>query len=96
MLLLSKIAALGIVIWFYMTAEKNGQPAIKWAIIGLIGFLLGWFVLDFIIDQQLDFTLGNVVKYVCRAKHKGKELEDLKKAAVYLDRQIKLLESKHE
>jgi hypothetical protein len=49
-------------------------------------------VIDFIEDQQLDFHLGNVIKYVSRARHKGKELEDLKKAQWYLDRKIKLLE----
>ena len=27
-------------------------------------------VWDFIADQNLDFLLGNVVKYVCRAGHK--------------------------
>lgn len=45
-------------------------------------------VIDFIKDQKLDFNLGDVVKYVCRAKHKGKYLEDLKKAKFYLDWEI--------
>ncbi len=36
----------------------------------------------------LGFCLGNTVKYIARAKHKGSELEDLKKAAWYLDREI--------
>jgi hypothetical protein len=49
-------------------------------------------VIDFIEDQDLNFHLGNVVKYVCRAKHKGKELEDLKKAQFYLAREIENLE----
>jgi hypothetical protein len=34
------------------------------------------------------FCLGNVIKYISRAKHKGVELEDLKKARWYLDREI--------
>lgn len=40
------------------------------------------------------FYLGNVVKYIARAgkKDKSKEIEDLKKAAFYLDRKIKRLE----
>jgi hypothetical protein len=45
-------------------------------------------VIDFIEDQKLSYHLGNVVKYVCRADHKGSRLEDLKKAAWYLDREI--------
>jgi len=39
-----------------------------------------------------DFLLGNVLKYVARAKHKGAELEDLKKARWYLERKITNLE----
>lgn len=42
---------------------------------------------------DLPYHLGNVVKYVSRAKRKGKELEDLKKAAWYLDRYIKTIEN---
>jgi len=49
-------------------------------------------VIDFIDDQGLGFSLGNVVKYVCRARHKGRQLEDLKKAAWYLDHEIERLE----
>ena len=51
-------------------------------------------VIDFINDQQLNFQLGNVLKYVCRAAHKGTELEDLKKARWYLDYQIQLAQSR--
>jgi len=35
-----------------------------------------------------DFRLANVIKYVCRCEYKGKKLEDLKKAAWYLNRVI--------
>lgn len=45
-------------------------------------------VIDAIEDWKLDFHEGNVVKYVARAKHKGTELQDLKKAAWYLERLI--------
>lgn len=45
-------------------------------------------VCDFIVDQKLNFLLGNVVKYVARSEHKGKALEDLKKSAWYLNREI--------
>ena len=53
-------------------------------------------VIDFIEDQELNFHLGNVVKYICRkgkVKGKGSYSEDLKKAQWYLDRYIKILES---
>jgi hypothetical protein len=45
-------------------------------------------VIEAIDDWQLGFYEGNVVKYVARAKHTGSELEDLKKAAWYLNRLI--------
>ena len=56
-------------------------------------------VIDFITDQNLDFCLGNVVKYVSRAGKKEeegktiieKQVEDLKKARFYLDFKIKQL-----
>lgn len=51
-------------------------------------------VIDAIEDWQLGFHEGNVVKYVARAKHKGRELEDLRKGAWYLNRRIKNLEEK--
>lgn len=50
-------------------------------------------VIDFIEDQRLGFHEGNVVKYVSRAAHKGKQLEDLKKALWYLNRRIEELEN---
>jgi hypothetical protein len=53
-------------------------------------------VIDVIADWQLNFTLGCVVKYVARAKYKGSELEDLKKARWYLDYEIKQLEGSSE
>lgn len=45
-------------------------------------------VIDAIEDWKLGFHLGNVVKYVARAEHKGNALEDLRKARWYLDRLI--------
>lgn len=49
-------------------------------------------VIDAIEDWKLGFHEGNVVKYVARAKYKGSELVDLKKARWYLDRAIQRLE----
>jgi hypothetical protein len=44
-------------------------------------------------DWGLNFALGNVIKYVARADYKGSSIEDLKKAAWYLAREIKRRES---
>lgn len=48
-------------------------------------------VIDFIEDQDLGYHAGNVVKYVCRYRHKN-GLEDLKKARWYIDRLIQKTE----
>lgn len=50
-------------------------------------------VIDAIDDWQLGFYEGNIIKYVARARHKGRELEDLKKAQWYLNRLIQHKES---
>jgi hypothetical protein len=48
-------------------------------------------VWDFIVDQQLDYLSGNVIKYVCRAGHKSheSELDDWLKVKAYVERKIK-------
>ena len=51
-------------------------------------------VIDFIEDQGLDFSLGNAVKYICRAgkKDPDKVVEDLQKAIFYIQHKINKLE----
>lgn len=47
-------------------------------------------VIDFIEDQNLNFNLGNAVKYISRAgkKDPNKFREDLEKAVWYLNREL--------
>ena len=47
--------------------------------------------IDFIEAKQLGYNLGNVIKYLTRADHKGNKLEDLRKAQWYLTREINAL-----
>lgn len=42
-------------------------------------------VIDFIQDWELNFALGNAIKYICRAPYKGKQIEDIEKAIQYLE-----------
>ena len=46
--------------------------------------------IDFIEAKKLSYNLGNVVKYITRAKHKGDFMQDLEKAQWYLSREIYL------
>ena len=45
-------------------------------------------VWDFDRDQNLNFHLGNVIKYVCRAGHKYDDIDDLEKAIHYLQNEV--------
>ena len=51
-------------------------------------------VIDYIEDQKLPYHLGNAIKYISRAGKKDPEktVEDLQKAAWYINRYIGLLE----
>jgi hypothetical protein len=40
------------------------------------------------ITEHMNFNLGNATKYIWRGSLKGKEVEDLKKAIWYLEREI--------
>jgi hypothetical protein len=51
-------------------------------------------VWDFIRDQELNFHLGNAIKYICRADHKYDDIEDLSKAIHYLSNEIESRTSK--
>lgn len=44
--------------------------------------------IDFIEAKGLGYNLGNVVKYLTRADHKGNKVQDLEKARWYLEREI--------
>jgi hypothetical protein len=46
------------------------------------------------ITEHFGFNLGNVIKYLWRAEEKGAPIEDLKKAAWYLSREIAKREGK--
>jgi hypothetical protein len=49
--------------------------------------------IDFIEAKQLNYNIGNVVKYITRADHKGNQLQDLQKAQWYLAREIERLQA---
>jgi hypothetical protein len=45
-------------------------------------------VWDFIRDQELNYFLGNAIKYICRAGYKDCRIEDLQKAITYLEKEL--------
>ena len=50
-------------------------------------------VWHFIRDQQLNFHLGNAIKYICRAGYKDSKVQDLKKAIHYLENELEYEEN---
>ena len=53
-------------------------------------------VIDAIEDWNLNFNLGNSIKYIARCEHKGHNKEDLEKAIWYLKRELQKEEFKAE
>ncbi|MGB4499563.1 MAG: hypothetical protein WBI40_12820 [Methylococcaceae bacterium] len=49
-MLLAKIIAVGILVWFFHSAKENGQQPFKWAIIGLVGYGITWEAAHLITD----------------------------------------------
>lgn len=48
------------------------------------------------ITEHMNFNLGNAIKYIMRAELKGKQIEDLKKAAWYVNREVARLEQQED
>ena len=49
--------------------------------------------IDIIESWELNFSLGNAIKYILRSPYKGKQTEDLEKARWYIDREINRLKN---
>ena len=45
-------------------------------------------VIEVIEDWEMNFNLGNVLKYIARCNHKGNKKKDLEKAIYYIRREI--------
>jgi translation initiation factor 2B subunit (eIF-2B alpha/beta/delta family) len=41
------------------------------------------------LTEHMNFCLGNAVKYIMRCDHKGRSIEDLRKAVWYIQREIR-------
>lgn len=59
MLHLARFAAIAVIVWFYMTAKEKGESPINWAITGLIGYWITWWVVKLAVIPTL---MGMVAK----------------------------------
>ena len=53
MLLLAKAAGILVLVWFYLSGKKLGEPPVKWAIIGLVGYWISWWLANKLILSSL-------------------------------------------
>ena len=56
-MLLAKIIAVAILVWFFHSAKENGQEPFKWAIIGLVGYGITWEAAHLITDVMTENRL---------------------------------------
>ena len=52
--------------------------------------------IEVIESWDLNFSLGNAIKYILRSPYKGKQIEDLEKARWYIDREIERLKKERD
>lgn len=50
---LAKLAGILVLVWFFLTAKDKGEPPFKWAIIGLVGYWLTWWVIKLTVVTAL-------------------------------------------
>lgn len=76
------------------SSEESSEDTVTYSKINPKHYQRGSYqIWDFIVDQQLDFLAGNIIKYICRAGYKNQEteLDDWLKVKAYVDRKIKAL-----
>ena len=78
-------------VWKQATTSTSAEPVKQDVVNHPAHYKTGGIeTIDFIEAKQLTYNLGNVVKYITRAgvKNKATHIEDLEKAAWYLNREI--------
>lgn len=69
-MLLAKITGIIILVWFYQTAKNQGENPIKWAITGVIGYWLIWWILvKAVANPILDSTHSDSVVFLLFIRH---------------------------
>jgi uncharacterized membrane protein len=67
MLILIKLAAIATVVIFFQTGKHNGENGFKWALIGFIGFALGFAISMTVIGETLiSIIVACIVVYFTR------------------------------
>lgn len=77
MFILAKLVGIGVLVWFAMTAKDQGEYWLRWALVGLLGYWLTWFLIYATVSIPfLDTAAAFAASYFIRQKL----LYDAKKA----------------
>ncbi len=52
-MMLAKIAAILMIVWFFQTAKEKGGKPFEWILIGLIGYWVVWWIVTLTIANPL-------------------------------------------
>ena len=67
MLILIKLVAIVTVVVFYQTGKNNGENGIRWAVIGLVGYILGFAIAMMLIGETfIAILIGCISVYFTR------------------------------
>ena len=67
MLILIKLAAIITVVVFYQTGKSNGENGIRWAVIGLVGYILGFAIAWVVIGETfIAILMASITVYFTR------------------------------
>ncbi|MEQ1635693.1 MAG: hypothetical protein ABL903_03305 [Methylococcales bacterium] len=58
-MMLAKIAAIIVLVWFFQTATAQKENPVKWILIGLIGYWLIWWIVTLAVANPLLNSLPN-------------------------------------
>ena len=67
MLILIKLAAIVTVVVFYQTGKSNGENGIRWAVTGLVGYVLGFAISMMLIGETfIAIFIACIIVYFTR------------------------------
>ncbi|MCX7089466.1 MAG: hypothetical protein NTV00_15620 [Methylococcales bacterium] len=58
-MMLAKIAAILMLVWFFQTAKEQEENPFKWMIIGLVGYWLVWWIVTLAVANPLLNSMPN-------------------------------------
>lgn len=58
MLLLANVAGVAMLVWFYLAAQEHKKSGVEWAIIGLVGYWLVWWLVNMLLSGMIPAAMA--------------------------------------